>query len=259
MASASVSGDTDMTGRVAIVTGGTRGIGEATARSLAARGATVVVSSRNGPDAPTELATSGTDRPGRIFAMRADAGRPEEVERLVAETARRFGRIDILVNNAGAVAHLGPVLEADLAAWDATFAINLRGAFVATKAAVAAWMGAHGGSVVNVASIAGLRATSGLGVYGVAKAGLILLTRQLAKELGPRGIRVNAVAPGYVETEFSRPLWSDPERVRQVVGANPSGRLGTAEEVARAIVFLASDAASYINGQALVIDGGALA
>ncbi len=167
---------TNMTERVAIVTGGTRGIGEAVARAFAARGAAVVVSSRSGQDAPTALADPEADRPGRIFAMRADAARPEEVERLVGETTRHFGRIDILVNNTGAVPHVGPVLDADLAAWDATFAVNLRAAFVATKAAVAAWMGAHGGSVVNVSSIAGIQATSPLGVYGVAKAGLISLT-----------------------------------------------------------------------------------
>jgi len=167
----------------------------------------------------------------------------------------RFSRIDILVNNAGTNPYFGPVIGAELAAWDKTFEVNLRGVFVLTKLVYEASMETHGGSVVNISSIGGLRPGLGLGVYNVTKAGLIMLTRQLARELGGK-VRVNAVAPGLVKTRFAEALWGNQEILDRVIASNPMGRIGVPDEVAAAVLFLASDAASYVNGEVLVVDGG---
>jgi NAD(P)-dependent dehydrogenase (short-subunit alcohol dehydrogenase family) len=166
-----------------------------------------------------------------------------------------MGRIDVLVNNAATNPYFGPLIDADLAAWDKTFEVNLRGLFLLTKLVWNAWMKEHGGCVVNVASVGGLRPGPGLGVYNITKAGVIMLTRQLARELGGK-VRVNAVAPGLIKTYFARALWENDEIRNRVLTSNPLGRLGNPDEVAAAVAFLASDAASYINGEVLVIDGG---
>jgi NAD(P)-dependent dehydrogenase (short-subunit alcohol dehydrogenase family) len=250
------------TGRVAVITGGARGIGQAIALAMAAQGASVVICSRTAEEQewPADLFTVGPAATGQIVTLRADVGRPEDASRLVDRTMARFGRLDVLVNNAAIVPQVGPLLEADLAAWNTSLDVNVRAAFLLSQAAVEAWMGANGGSIVNVASIAGLRATdSGLGLYGLAKASLIYLTKQLARELGPQGIRVNAVAPGVIETEFSRPLWDTPEPSALLVGRNPRRPFGAPEDVAAAVSFLASDGAAYVNGEVLVVDGGATA
>jgi NAD(P)-dependent dehydrogenase (short-subunit alcohol dehydrogenase family) len=167
----------------------------------------------------------------------------------------RFAHIDILVNNAATNPYFGPVLGAELSAWDKTFEVNLRGIFVLTKLVYEAWMETHGGTVVNVASIGGIRPGLGLGVYNITKAGVIMLTRQLAREVGGK-VRVNAVAPGLIKTRFAEALWGNEEILDRVLASNPMGRIGLPEEVASAVAFLASDAASYINGEVLVIDGG---
>jgi len=248
--------DFDLTDRVAIVTGGSRGIGEATAGALADQGARVIISSRKLEGLQAAADRINARHAGAATAMAAHVGRPEDSQRLVAHVIERFGRIDILVNNAGTNPHFGPTLDVELSAWDKTFEVNLRGPLVLTKLVVEAWMRAHGGAIVNVASIAGLRPEFGLGPYGVTKAALIMLTRQLATELGPLGIRVNAVAPSIVKTEFAAALWGNEAIARRALERNPLGRFATAEEVASTIAFLVSDAASYINGEVLPIDGG---
>jgi len=245
----------DLSGRVALVTGASRGIGSAIAETLAEHGAQVVLSSRKQADLDSEA-----DRINALYAERATpiaahAGRPEELERLVKDVMERFSRIDILVNNAGTNPYFGPLIGAELSAWDKTFDVNLRGVFVLTKLVYEASMEARGGSVVNISSIGGLRPGLGLGVYNVTKAGVIMLTRQLARELGGK-VRVNAVAPGLVKTRFAEALWGNQEILDRVLGQNPMGRIGVPDEIAAAVLFLASDAASYVNGEVLVVDGG---
>ncbi len=245
----------DLSGRVALVTGASRGIGSAIAAALADHGATVVLSSRKQADLDAEAERINAEHPERAVAIAAHAGRPEELERLVEDVMQRFSRIDILVNNAGTNPYMGPVLSADLAAWDKTFEVNLRGMFVLTKLVYEASMESRGGAIVNIASIGGLRPGIGLGVYNVTKAAVIMLTRQLAREIGGK-VRVNAVAPGLVKTRFAEALWGNEAILERVLAQNPMGRIGQPEEVAGAVLFLVSDAASYVNGEVLVVDGG---
>jgi NAD(P)-dependent dehydrogenase (short-subunit alcohol dehydrogenase family) len=242
-------------GRVALVTGASRGIGSAIAEALAEQGAQVVLSSRKQADLDVEAERINQRFPLRAVAIAAHAGRTEDLQQLVDEAMKRVGRIDILVNNAATNPYFGPVLGADLGAWDKTFEVNLRGVFVLTKLVYDASMEKNGGAVVNVASIGGLRPGLGLGVYNITKAGVIMLTRQLARELGGT-VRVNAVAPGLVKTRFAEALWGNEAIMERVLASNPMGRIGMPDEIAGAVAFLASDAASYINGEVLVIDGG---
>ena len=247
---------TDLTDRVAIVTGASRGIGSAIAEELASLGAGVVLSSRKQEDLDEEAGRINERHPGRAVAIAAHAGRPADLEHLVDEVLSRFGRIDILVNNAGTNPYFGSFIDTELAAWDKTFEVNLRGVFVLTQLVVKRWMQEHGGSIVNVASVGGVRPGFGLGAYNVTKAGVIMLTRQLAHELRGVNIRVNAVAPGLIKTRFAQALWGNEDILRRVVESNPTGRIGEPAEVARVVGFLVSDAASYVNGQVVVIDGG---
>jgi NAD(P)-dependent dehydrogenase (short-subunit alcohol dehydrogenase family) len=245
----------DLTGRLALVTGASRGIGSAIANVLAEQGAQVVLSSRKQADLDVEAERINARFPKSAVAIAAHAGKPEDLSVLVKEVLERFAQIDILVNNAGTNPYMGPVLDADLAAWDKTFEVNLRGVFILTKLVYEASMEKHGGAIVNVASVGGLRPGLGLGVYNVTKAGVIMLTRQLARELGGK-VRVNAVAPGLVKTRFAEALWGNEAILERVVSTNPMGRIGMPDEIAGAVAFLVSDAASYINGEVLVIDGG---
>ena len=245
----------DLSGRVALVTGASRGIGSAIATALVEQGAHVVLSSRKQADLDDEAARINADYPERATAIAAHAGRPEDLERLVKTVMDQFGHIDILVNNAATNPSFGPVLRAELSAWDKTFEVNLRGVFILTKLVYEAWMEEHGGAVVNIASVGGLRPGLGLGIYNVTKAGVIMLTRQLARELGGT-VRVNAIAPGLVKTRFAEALWGNEAILERVLTSNPMGRIGLPDEIAGAVAFLASDAASYINGEVIVIDGG---
>ena len=245
----------DLTGRVALVTGASRGIGSAVAEALVEHGAEVVLSSRKQADLDEEAARINSKHPEKATAIAAHAGRPDDLERLVHATMERFGRIDILVNNAATNPYAGPTLGAELSAWDKTFEVNVRGVFILTKLVYEASMEARGGAVVNVASVGGLRPGLALGVYNVSKAAVIMLTRQLAREIGGK-VRVNGVAPGLIKTRFAEALWGNESILDRVISANPMGRIGLPDEVAGAVVFLASDAASYINGEVIAIDGG---
>ena len=245
----------DLSGRVALVTGASRGIGSAIAETLAEHGANVVLSSRKQADLDAEAERINARHAEKATPIAAHAGRQEDMERLVQDVMSRFSRIDILVNNAGTNPYFGPVLGAELSAWDKTFEVNLRGYFILTKLVYEASMEAHGGAIVNISSIGGLRPGIGLGVYNITKAGVIMLTRQLAREIGGK-VRVNAVAPGLVKTRFAEALWGNQEILDRVLAQNPMGRIGVPDEIAAAVLFLASDAASYVNGEVLVVDGG---
>ena len=238
-------------GKVALVTGASRGIGKAIAATYAAAGAKVMISSRK-EDA---LRTAASDMSGEVDVFEANAGDPEAAQACVAATVERFGGLDILVNNAATNPYMGPGVEIDLARWDKTFQVNVRGVHAWTQAAWEASMKEGGGAVVNIASIGGMSYEPGLSVYNTTKAAVIHLTKVTAAELGP-GVRVNAIAPGLVKTDMARALW---EAHGDVIGArHPLGRLGEPEDIANAALFLASDLASWITGHTLVVDGGAL-
>ena len=236
--------------RVAVVTGGASGIGEATARALAAEGARVVVADCDGARGARVAGEIG----GRFEAV--DVGDEAQVAHAIGETTSRLGRLDILIASAFATA-FGSIQSLGLAEWSRTLDVTLTAVFTGLRAAVLAMRQAGGGVVVNVASVSGLRGDRGLSAYNAAKAGVINLTRAAALELAPAGIRVNAVCPGLIDTPaLQRALGRVPAREAVVRAAVPLGRFGRAEEVARAILFLASDAASYITGATLVVDGG---
>jgi NAD(P)-dependent dehydrogenase (short-subunit alcohol dehydrogenase family) len=236
-------------GKVALVTGASKGIGRAIAATMAASGATVVLVSRK-QDQLDEAAASMT---GRVVAVAANTGDVEAGRRVIAETVERFGSLDVLVNNAATNPYYGRTLGVDESRFDKTFQVNLRGPLFWSQAAWDASMKARPGVIVNVASVGGLRAEGGLGVYNLTKAALIHLTRQLASELGPT--RVVGVAPGLVKTDFAKFLvdnFGD-----KLAESLPLRRLGEPQDVANLVTFLASDAASWITGETYVLDGGA--
>jgi NAD(P)-dependent dehydrogenase (short-subunit alcohol dehydrogenase family) len=237
--------------RVAIVTGASRGIGLAIAAELVRQGARVCVTARRPEALETAVAELGGPDVAIAVAGKADdpAHQAETVERALAA----FGRLDMLVNNAGINPVYGPVIDADPGAAAKIMAVNVLAPLAWIRRARDAWLGEHGGSVVNVASVAGLRTSPGIGMYGVSKAALIRLTMELAGELGP-GIRVNAVAPAVVKTKFATALYEG--REEQVSASYPLKRLGVPEDIAGAVAFLLSDQASWITGQTLVLDGG---
>jgi NAD(P)-dependent dehydrogenase (short-subunit alcohol dehydrogenase family) len=251
---------TSLAGRAALVTGAGRGIGRAIAAELLARGASVTVTARK----PDELAAAAAELvagpaggdASRVLAVAGNAGDPAARAQAVDATTARFGSLAILVNNAGVNPQYGPLVEADLDAVRKVFEVNVVAALGYVQLAHRAWMGAHGGAVVNIASVAGLRSTHEIAAYGASKAALIRLTEELAWQLGP-GIRVNAVAPAVVKTRFSTALYTG--REEELAAAYPAGRLGTPEDVAALVGFLVSDAAAWITGETVRVDGGLLA
>jgi NAD(P)-dependent dehydrogenase (short-subunit alcohol dehydrogenase family) len=244
-------------GKVALVTGASKGIGKAIAAAYAEAGAAVMLSARKQDQLDAAAEEIAASAPGaRVAAFAANAGEPEQADACIDATIERFGALDILVNNAGTNPHFGPLIDIELAAWDKTFQVNLRGAFAWCQLAWRAWMRDHGGVILNMSSAGGLRYSPGLGAYDVTKAGLIHLTQVLAAELGP-GVRVNALAPAVVKTDFARALWEN--REAQVAARTPLGRIGEPDDVAGAALFLVSDASSWITGVTMVLDGGSLA
>ena len=244
--------------RVAVVTGASRGIGRAIALGLARAGAHVALAARRAPDLEAvadEVVTLGR----RALPVPAHAGRPEDLGRLFDAVRTEFGRLDILVNNAATNPVFGPLVEIDEAAWDKVMALNVKGYLLAAQRAAAVMRAGGRGAIVNVSSTGGLRASPGLGAYSVSKAAVLMLTRVLARELAPLGIRVNAVAPALVETRFSEALWQNREILERYVRTTPMGRTARPEEMAGAVVYLCSDAASYVTGHTIVLDGGHLA
>ena len=243
----------DLHGKTAVVTGASKGIGLAIADAYARAGANVMMSSRKA-DA-LEAAAADISGDGEIATFAANAGEPDQAAACVAATMERFGAVDILVNNAATNPHMGPAIDIDLSRYDKTFQVNVRGPLVWTQEAWRAHMQAHGGVVLNVVSIGGIRHDGGIGIYNVTKAALVHLTKVLAAELGPM-VRVNAIAPGLVKTDFARALWEPAEDA--VAATLPLKRLGEPPDIAGAAVFMASDLASWMTGETMVVDGGAL-
>jgi NAD(P)-dependent dehydrogenase (short-subunit alcohol dehydrogenase family) len=241
----------DLSGRTAIVTGASRGIGLAIARRLVDAGANVCITARK--EAALEEAARELAADDRVLTVAGNTADREHRESAVRAVIGRFGSLDMLVNNTGINPAYSPLVETDLAIVIKTFDTNVTAALGWVQAVHQAWMAEHGGSIVNVASVAGLRATPMIGVYGASKAALVHLTSQLSVELAPR-IRVNAVAPAVVKTRFASALYED--RETEVAAKYPLGRVGVPEDVAGAVAFLLSDASGWITGQTLVLDGG---
>jgi NAD(P)-dependent dehydrogenase (short-subunit alcohol dehydrogenase family) len=242
-------------GRVAIVTGASRGIGEAIARALAEAGARVVASSRR-QEAVDGVAASIRDAGGDAIGVAAHAGRAADLARLVDACVERFGRLDVVVNNAATNPVYGPLVDTGADVYDKIMDVNLRGPLELARSAHPHLVAAGGGAVVNISSIEGLTPSEGLGLYSVSKAALISLTRAMAREWGAAGIRVNAICPGLIRTRFSAALWQDDTVRESFLSRTPLHRVGTPDEVAALALFLASDAGSYCTGGVFTADGG---
>lgn len=243
----------DLSGKVALITGGSRGIGAAIARAYAEAGAAVVVASRKLENVQP-VADAVVAAGGRALAVACHTGERDQVEALVARAVEAFGGVDIAVNNAATNPHFGSILEASDDQWDKILQVNVRG-YMAVCRAVAPHMLARGaGKIINISSVAGLTPGANMGIYSVSKAAVIALTEALAQELGPRGIQVNAIAPGVIKTKFSAALWGN-QRLAEGI-ARRSGRIGDPEDVAAAALYLAAPASNYTNGTVLVVDGG---
>ncbi|GAA2859389.1 SDR family oxidoreductase [Pseudonocardia halophobica] len=254
MTEVTADGTGDLAGRAALVTGASRGIGLAVAAELLSRGASVAITGRKLPD--LEAAAAELGAPGRVLTIAGNAGDAAHRAEAVTRTVEEFGNLAILVNNAGINPQYGPLVDADLGAVSKIFDVNVVAPLGFVQLAYRAWMREHGGAIVNVASMAGIRATGVIGAYGASKGALIRLTEELAGQLGP-GIRVNAVAPAVVKTRFAAALYERDEE--GVANRYPMKRLGTPEDVAAAVGFLVSDASGWITGETVRLDGGALA
>lgn len=244
--------------KVALVTGGGRGIGRDITRCLAQAGAHVVIASRKQAQleqAATELAGLA----GRVIPMACHVGREDELMGLVDRVEAELGPIDVLVNNAATNIGQGPSLQTNTDMLDKMIDVNVKAAFRLVHRVVPSMIERGGGSVLNIVSISGLKPQEGGLLYSFTKAGLIMLTRSWAREFGPQGVRVNAIAPGLIQTDFSAYYWQDEARKAELTGEQPLTRLGQPEDIGPAAAFLCSDLASFITGQVLVIDGGALA
>lgn len=244
----------DFTGKTALVTGAASGIGRAVARSFAAHGARVVLVDVDAEGLKTAAETI-TDAGGEALSLTADVSRGDDVERVVERTLAAFGRLDVACNNAGVEGEQAPTAETTEANWDRVLGINLRGVWLCMKAEIQA-MQAHGGSIVNVASVAGLVGFTGIAPYVSSKHGLVGLTKTAALDYAQQGIRVNVVCPGAIATPMIDRFAHDAKAREGLERMHPMGRMGQPEEVAAAVLWLASDAASFVTGQALAVDGG---
>ena len=241
----------NLSGRTAIITGGSRGIGLAIAQRLATAGANVVLTARKQESADAAAEQVG----GSAIGVAAHAVDEDAAKRCVDLTLDRFGSVDILVNNAGTNPAFGPLIDQDHARFAKIFDVNLWAPLLWTSLVVKSWMGEHGGAVLNTASIGGMHQSPAMGMYNATKAALIHVTKQLALELSPR-VRVNAICPGVVRTKLAEALWRDHED--PLASSTALGRIGEPADVAAAVAFLVSDEASWVTGETLVIDGGQL-
>jgi 3-oxoacyl-[acyl-carrier protein] reductase len=243
----------ELEGKVALITGAGRGIGKATALEMASEGATVVINYLNNPEASQELADQIVAAGGQAIALQADVSVEDEANALIKAVVDRYGKLDILVNNAG-VTRDGLIMMMPADDFDFVIQTNLRSAWLMSKAAAKVMMRKRTGTIINLSSISGIMGNGGQSNYSASKAALIGLTKSLARELSGRSIRVNAVAPGFIQTDLTATMPTD--ITSKLIDAIPLQRWGVVEDVAHAIVFLASDRASYITGHVLVVDGG---
>lgn len=245
----------DLRGKAAIVTGASRGIGQAIAERLAEAGAKVVVSSRK-QEGLDPIAEAIRAKGGEALAVPAHNGNKEALQGLVKATAEAFGRVDILVNNAATNPHFGTLLEAEDSLWQKTLEVNVMGNVWLTQAVVPHMRQAGGGKIINIASINGLRPGRMQGIYSATKAAVISLTQTLAMELASDHIQVNAIAPGLVKTKFARAIWENEVLLEEILRRTPAGRMGEPDDIAGMALFLASAASNFATGQVFVVDGG---
>ncbi len=240
--------------KIALVTGASKGIGEAIATTFAANGAKVVINSRK-QDELDKVAEKIRSTGGECIGIAANTGDSSARKALVEKTVEKYGGIDIFVNNAAANPAFGPVVQTEEWAYDKIMDVNVKASFELCKLAYP-YLKHHGGSVINMSSIAGERPDSGLGIYSVSKAALNMLTKVMAKEWGRDNIRVNAICPGLIKTKFSQALWEDENVLKKFMKMVPMGRMGTVDEIAALALFLASDASAYCTGTLFFADGG---
>ncbi len=243
----------DLTGKVAVVTGSSRGIGAGIAKTLAAQGASVVINHRNSADAANEVATAIKEAGGEATVVQADVSNSDEAQQLIKKTIDTYGQPDILVNNAGTTRDKLMMTMKD-EDWNLVLETNLNSTYYCSKAVIRPMMKKRKGRIINITSVVGLAGQAGQTNYAASKAGIVGLTKSLAKEVGSRNITVNAVAPGFIPTALTEVLAD--EMMESVVQTTPLGRLGSVEDVAAAVLFLASDEAAFITGQVLTVDGG---
>src|SRR6516164_1490979 len=245
----------DLTGRVAVVTGSSRGIGRSSAELLARLGAKVVISSRK-TDACEEVAQGIRKAGGDAHVIACNISRRDEVQALIEGATAHYGQIDILVCNAAVNPHYGPLLDITDEAFDKIMHANVKSNLWLCSLAIPPMAARGKGSVVIISSIGGMRGSTVIGAYGISKAADFALCRSLAGEWGPQGVRVNCVAPGLIKTDFARALWEDEERLKRRCATTPLRRIGEPHEIAGAVAYLASDASTFMTGQTIVVDGG---
>lgn len=255
--SGSTSPNFDLSGKVAVITGASRGIGEAIAHAYAAAGAQVVIASRK-VEGLQPVADAIDAAGGNVLAVPVHTGDIDSINGLVQQAVEKFGGIDIVVNNAATNPHFGPIMTAEDSHWDKILEVNVKGYFHVVKACVESMKARGGGKVINLASVAGREPQAGMGIYCVSKAAVIMLTEVLAGELAADNIQVNAIAPGFIQTKFSSAIWSNPTVNELVVNKIPQKRIAQPSELTGIALYLASGASSFTTGGTFTVDGGQL-
>lgn len=247
----------DLDGKICLVTGGSRGIGFEVAKALLSENAKVFICARKAENLEKAKETLG--RPESLITVQTHIGKPDEVESLFETIEKTHGKLDILINNVGMNLITPGIADLDPGLWQKIMDTNLGGTFLVSRKAASLMRSKNSGKIVTISSVAASRATPGMGIYGIAKAGIEMLTKVLASELAPFNIQVNAVAPAMVRTKFSEPFWSNPELLAHITKGIPLGRIAEVKDVIHPVLFLASEGSSYITGQTLMVDGGTTA